>query len=94
MYDEIRSHGVGYYGFSRDEEKRAEELKELRRLSEQMEVIRSRIEKERTSKESQMTKRLRKIQAKPRAKREVSAEQKIIEQDQLKTIPYRDVINA
>jgi hypothetical protein len=94
MYDEIMSHGVGYYEFSRDEDKRAEELKELRRWSEQTEVIRSRVEKERTSKESQMTERLRKIQAKQRAKREVSAEQKISEQDQPKTIPYRDVINA
>jgi hypothetical protein len=72
---EIRSHGTGYFGFSRDEEKRAEELKELRQLSNQTEATRARVVKEKKSKKAQLSERLKKIRAKQRAKRGLPPEE-------------------
>ena len=35
LYDEVRQHGVGYYGFSRDEALREEQMAQLQEMREQ-----------------------------------------------------------
>lgn len=68
LFAEIRSHGVGFYGFSKDETERAEQLKELKRLSEETSKTREKVLKERSAKDAALQEKLKKIRAKKRAK--------------------------
>jgi hydroxylamine reductase (hybrid-cluster protein) len=64
----VRNHGVGFYGFSKDEEVRAGQLKELKKISEETDATRKKVSKERSDKKSALTERLKKVRAKKRAK--------------------------
>jgi len=65
---EIRGHGVGYFGFAKDSETRAEQLQELKKLSEQTEASRKKVQKARSGKKAELKERLRKVRQRKRAK--------------------------
>lgn len=68
LFDEVRDHGTGYYKFDRDEDIRAQQIRELKKLSEQTAANRNKVKKDRTSKKSLLKAKLRKIKNKKRAK--------------------------
>lgn len=59
---------MGFYGFSKDETTRQEQLKELKKLSAETEATREKVLRERSAKDSALKERLKKIKAKKRAK--------------------------
>jgi hypothetical protein len=65
---EIRAHGVGYYGFAKDDLTRANQLHELKKLSAQTESTRDKVQKERSQKKLELRERLRKVRQRKRAK--------------------------
>jgi len=74
---------VGYFGFAKDEETRAEQLKELRKLSEQTGATRAKLAKEKSSKKAVLSERLKKIRAKQRAKRGLPPEEEKSEEEEV-----------
>ena len=65
---EIRTHGVSYFGFSKDDEKRQEQIRELKQLSQQTKATREKVTRERKKEASQLKERLRKVRARKRAR--------------------------
>ncbi|ODM98519.1 hypothetical protein Ocin01_08158 [Orchesella cincta] len=68
LFDEVRTHGVGFYAFDRDEAKRAEQMSELKKASEMTKLNREKIQKEKKQKNSVLKTRLKKIRDRKRAK--------------------------
>ncbi|CAL8139266.1 unnamed protein product [Orchesella dallaii] len=68
LYDEVRTHGVGFYAFDKDEAKRAEQMRELKKASEVTKQTREKLKKEKKSKKSALKIRLKKIRDRKRAK--------------------------
>lgn len=68
LYDEVRDHGTGYYRFDRDEAVRLQQIRDLKKLSEQTAATREKVKKERSTKKSLLKAKLRKIKNKKRAK--------------------------
>jgi len=67
-FTEIRSHGVGYFGFSRDEMARAEQIKNLKDMSKETSRVRSEKRVETDQKADKLRERLAKIRDKKREK--------------------------
>lgn len=70
FFAEVRSHGVGYYAFSKDEEKRSEQLDMLHELSKQTEKQKSSREKLLQKRKAMMTERLAKVRERKKLKPE------------------------
>lgn len=68
LFDEVRNHGTGYYKFSHDEATRAQQLRNLKKLSDETSVAKEKLKKDRSSQEVQLKARLKKIQNRKRAK--------------------------
>ncbi|CAG7709921.1 unnamed protein product [Allacma fusca] len=68
VHIKVRTHGVAYFGFASDDSKRAEQIRDLKKLSEQTEATRERVTKERDQKASQLKERLRKVRDRKRAR--------------------------
>lgn len=68
LYDEVRTHGTGYYKFDKDDSVRAQQMRELKKLSEQTTSARQKLKKDKSVQGSQLKARLLKIKNRKRAK--------------------------
>lgn len=68
LFNEARTHGVGYYGFSRDEEERAKQQENLRKLREETEAEQKRAQELRMIREKQLKARAKAARDRRRAR--------------------------
>ncbi len=66
LFDEARTHGAGFYRFSKDEATRAGEQEELERLHKETELAREKAEDDKTKRRRAMAARLKKVKDKKR----------------------------
>ena len=67
-FDEARAHGAGFYNFSKDEEKRSQEQKTLKKTHEETNEMRKQREKKNEKRKREMAERIKKIKNKKRQK--------------------------
>lgn len=59
--EELRSHGVGYYQFSKDEQERAAEMERLSQIREETKSVRAAKERLKDKRKALLTNRLEKV---------------------------------
>jgi hypothetical protein len=67
-FDEARAHGAGFYAFSKDDQKRAQEQATLKKLHEETDEARREKEKKAAKRKKEMAERIRRIKQKRREK--------------------------
>ncbi|CAH1104679.1 unnamed protein product [Psylliodes chrysocephalus] len=68
LFGEARSHGVGYYGFSKDEEERSKQQEALRKLREETKLKQKKAQELRNSREKLLAARLKAARNRKRAR--------------------------
>lgn len=81
MFVEARTHGVGYYGFSKDEQERSMQQENLRKLREETERQQKKSQNLRALREQQLAARAKAARNRKRARMGLPPEEDVEEQE-------------